>query len=70
MACHGEAGMKRRSTEGSTRRNSATPKRRSAPKAKRRRDTSIAGQETIVARLTHEPDEALLREAANGIEPV
>src|SRR5215468_12126339 len=58
--------MKRRSTAGSTRRNSAIPKRRNAPKAKRNRGVSIAGQETVVARLTHERDEALLRETANS----
>src|SRR5215831_6570825 len=58
--------MKRRSTAGSTRRNSAIPKRRNAPKAKRDRGLSIAGQETVVARLTHERDEALLRETANA----
>ena len=32
----------------------------------RNRAVSIAGQETVVARLTHERDEALLREAANS----
>src|SRR5215468_1842950 len=58
--------MKRRSTAGSTRRNSAIPKRRNAPKAKRNRGVSIAGQETVVARLTHERDEALRRETANA----
>jgi class 3 adenylate cyclase/putative methionine-R-sulfoxide reductase with GAF domain len=58
--------MKRRSTAGSTRCNSATPKRRSAPKAKRSRGVSIAGQETVVARLTRERDEALLWETANS----
>src|SRR5262249_50701976 len=64
MPCpkRGEA-MKRRSTAGSTRRNSATPKR--PPKATRERGVSIAGQETVVARLTRERDEALLRETAN-----
>ena len=30
------------------------------------RAVSIAGRETVVARLTHERDEALLREAANA----
>ena len=58
--------MKRRSTAGSARHNSATIKRRNAPKAKRNRGVSIAGQETVVARLTHERDEALLRETANS----
>src|SRR5215469_9841652 len=58
--------MKCRSTAGSTRRNSATIKRRNAPKAERNRGVSVAGQETVVARLTHERDDALLREAANS----
>ena len=67
MTCpkRGEA-MKRRSTAGSIRRNSATPKRRNAPKTMRNRGASIAGQETVVARLTRERDEALLRETANA----
>src|SRR5215831_6827747 len=47
-------------------RKRSTPKRRNAPKAKRNRGVSIAGQETVVARLTHERDEALLRETANS----
>src|SRR5215469_6538168 len=67
MPCpkRGEA-MKRRYAAGSTRRNSATPKRRNAPKTMRNRGASIAGQETVVARLTRERDEALLRETANS----
>jgi GAF domain-containing protein len=44
----------------------STPKRGEAPKAARNRGVSIAGQETVVARLTHERDEALLRETANS----
>ena len=44
----------------------STPKRRNAPKTKRSRGVSIAGQETVVARLTDERDEALLRETANS----
>ena len=40
--------------------------RRNAPKTKRNRGVSIAGQETVVVRLTRERDEALLREAANA----
>jgi class 3 adenylate cyclase len=44
----------------------STPKRRSAPKATRNRGVSVAGQQTVVARLTHERDEALLRETANS----
>ncbi|HMF22368.1 MAG TPA: GAF domain-containing protein, partial [Pseudolabrys sp.] len=43
-----------------------TPKRRDAPKATRSRGISIAGQETVVVRLTRERDEALLRETANS----
>jgi class 3 adenylate cyclase/putative methionine-R-sulfoxide reductase with GAF domain len=41
-------------------------KRRHAPKAMRNRGVSIAGRETVVARLTRERDEALLRETANA----
>jgi hypothetical protein len=44
----------------------STRKRRNAPKATRDRGVSIAGQETVVARLTRERDEALLRETANS----
>jgi GAF domain-containing protein len=48
------------------RRKSVTPKRGNAPNVTRNRGASIAGQETVVARLTHERDEALLRETANS----
>jgi two-component system, NtrC family, sensor kinase len=63
--------MRRHSSAGSQpvkarRRKRSTPKRRDAPKAMRNRAVSIAGQETVVARLTHERDEALLRETANA----
>ena len=63
--------MSRRSRAGgkpakSQRRKTTTPKRRNAPKAMRNRGVSIAGQETVVARLTRERDEALLRETANS----
>ena len=51
--------MKRRS-------GASTPKRRNAPKTKRSRGVSISGQGTVVARLTRERDEALLRETANS----
>src|SRR6516164_205088 len=52
---------------GKARRGKAAAlKRRNASKAKRSRGASIAGQETVVARLTHERDEALLRETANS----
>jgi class 3 adenylate cyclase/putative methionine-R-sulfoxide reductase with GAF domain len=59
--------MSRRSRAGGepvkTRRHkTAARKRGNAPKA----GVSIAGQETVVARLTHERDEALLRETANS----
>jgi class 3 adenylate cyclase/putative methionine-R-sulfoxide reductase with GAF domain len=47
-------------------RKRSTPRRRNAPKAMRNRGASIAGQETVVARLTRERDEALLRETANS----
>jgi class 3 adenylate cyclase len=70
MPCpkRGEA-MRRRSSAGGEKprhRKRFTPKRRNAPKAMRTRAVSHAGQETVVARLTHERDEALLREAANS----
>src|SRR6516164_11664690 len=60
--------MKRRSGAGGKLqgRKRSTPKRRNAPKATRNRGVSIASQETVVARLTHERDEALLRETANS----
>src|SRR6516165_10890185 len=63
--------MRRRSRAGgksakSQRRKTAMLKHRNAPKAKRRRGVSIAGQKTVVARLTRERDEALLRETANS----
>src|SRR6516162_8937883 len=52
---------------GKARRGKAAAlKRRNASKAKRSRGVSIAGQETVVARLTDERDEALLRETANS----
>jgi GAF domain-containing protein len=62
--------MRRRSSTGgqpvkARRRKRSTPKRHNAPKAKRNRGVSF-GQETVVARLTHERDEALLRETANA----
>ena len=61
--------MRRRSRAGgepvkTRRRKTETPKRRNAPKARRNRSVSIAG--TVVARLTYERDEALLRETANS----
>ena len=64
------ATMKRRFKGGPAsvkprRRKAAAPKGRNAPKAVRNRSASIAGQETVVARLTRERDEALLRETAN-----
>jgi class 3 adenylate cyclase/putative methionine-R-sulfoxide reductase with GAF domain len=50
-----------------TRRSRGSGKRRgNAPKATRNRGASIAGQGKVVARLTHERDEALLRETANS----
>jgi class 3 adenylate cyclase/putative methionine-R-sulfoxide reductase with GAF domain len=63
--------MRRRSRAGGepvkTRRpKTAGRKRGNAPKAVRNRNVSIAGQETVVARLTRERDEALLRETANS----
>src|SRR5690349_20574540 len=66
----GEA-MKRRSSAGGKPAKPRIPKRPTpkggnAPKAERYRGASIIGQATIVARLTHERDEALLRETANS----
>src|SRR6516225_8261322 len=63
--------MRRRSSSGSERvkppkRKAASLKRSKAPKATRNRGVSIIGQEAVVARLTHERDEALLRETANS----
>src|SRR6516164_5836115 len=60
--------MKRRSGAGGKLqgRKRSTPKRRNAPKATRNRGVSIASQETVIARLTHERDESLLRETANA----
>jgi GAF domain-containing protein len=48
------------------RRKQSKPNRRNVSKARRDRGASIVGQEAVVARLTHERDEALLREAANS----
>src|SRR6516165_12386913 len=66
----GEA-MKRRSSAGGKPAKPrvpkrSTPKRGKASKAARNRGVSIAGQKTMVARLTRERDEALLRETANS----
>ena len=63
--------MSRRSRAGgkpakSQRRKTAMLKHRNARKTTRQRGASIAGQETVVARLTYERDEALLRETANA----
>jgi GAF domain-containing protein len=63
--------MKRRSGAGGKPARPRVPKRSApkggnAPKAARNRGVSVAGQETVVARLTHERDEALLRETANS----
>jgi GAF domain-containing protein len=63
--------MKRRSSAGGKPAKPRVPKRPTpkggnAPKAERNRGASIVGQETVVARLTRERDEALLRETANS----
>src|SRR5499427_4633193 len=62
--------MSRRSRAGDkrvkSRRKSETVKHRNAPNMTRNRGASIAGQEAVVARLTRERDEALLRETANS----
>jgi two-component system, NtrC family, sensor kinase len=62
--------MRRRSRSGSKAANArrgkaVAPKRRNTPKATRNRGAFV-GQETVVARLTRERDEALLRETANS----
>src|SRR5215469_11751905 len=63
--------MKRRSSAGGKPAKPRGPKRsapkhRNALKTRPNRGASIAGQEMVVARLTHERDEALLRETANA----
>ena len=63
----GEAMKRRSSAGGKARRGKAAAlKRRNASKAKRSRGVSIAGQGMVVARLTRERDQALLRETANS----
>ena len=60
--------MRRRSRAGGepakTRRQTTTLKRRNAPKAARPHSSSVTGQETEVARLTRERDEALEQRTA------
>ena len=63
--------MKRRSRAGgeqvkTRRRKAATIKRRNATKSARRRSSSAAGQETEVARLTHELNASLERQTATA----
>ena len=63
--------MRRRSRAGgepvkTRRRKTAARKRGNAPKAVRNRGASIAGQETVVARLTRERDEALEQRTATA----
>ena len=63
--------MRRRSRAGgepakTRRRKTVTPKRRNAPKAVRSRSVSVPGQETEVARLTRELNEALERQTATA----
>jgi transcriptional regulator with GAF, ATPase, and Fis domain len=60
--------IKRRSGAGNKLqgRKRSTPKSRNAPKATRNRSASIAGQETVVARVTHERDEALEQQTATS----
>ncbi len=63
--------MRRRSRAGgepvkTRRRKTVTLKRGNVPKAVRHRSASIAGQETVVARLTRERDEALEQQAATS----
>ena len=47
-------------------RKTAARKRRNAPKAVRRRSSSVEGQETEVARLTRELNEALEQQTATA----
>jgi two-component system, NtrC family, sensor kinase len=59
--------MRRRSRAGDKRvKSTKSVKRRNAPDVTPNRGASIAGRETVVARLTRERDEALLRETANS----
>src|SRR5215467_10664695 len=61
--------MRGRSRAGSVkprRRKAASPKRRNAKNATRKRGASTAGQETVVARLTRERDEALEQQTATS----
>jgi hypothetical protein len=63
--------MRRRSRAGSEptkarRRKTVTLKRRNAPKAMRNRSVSVPSQETQVARLTRELDEALEQQVATS----
>src|SRR5262249_3850711 len=63
--------MRRRSSAGGQsrkprRRKRSTPKCRNAPKALRIPGVSIAGQETVVARLPRERDEALEQQTATS----
>jgi two-component system, NtrC family, sensor kinase len=63
--------MKRRSKAGGKpakvrRRSALKPKARSAPKAMRRSGSAPAGQDTEVARLTRELDEAREQQTATG----
>ena len=61
--------MRRRSRSGSKTANkrrgtAVTPKPRNAPNLTSNRGSSFAGQETVVARLTSERDEALKQQTA------
>ena len=63
--------MRRRSREGgepakTRRRKTVTPKRRNAPKSASGRSSSVAGQETEVARLTRELNEAREQQTATS----
>ena len=63
--------MRQRSRAGgegakSQRHKAVTPKRRSAPESVGTRGSSVAGQETEVARLTRERDEAREQQAATA----
>jgi hypothetical protein len=65
--------MGRRSRAGgelvkARRRKATMPKRRNVPKTVRRRSSSAASQETKVARLTRERDEAFQRQTNTAVE--
>ena len=70
LSLRGDA-MKKRSKAGGERlkgrrRKAPKPKRRDAPKTVPRSKASLPGEQTVVARLTRERDEALEQQTATG----